>query len=141
MKKQSKVGVSQKAIIFNDQGKVLTIRRSKTSPTRPFYWDLPGGILDFGENTNDAILREIKEETGLRVKNLSVIGAKSWHEGENFWVTICYVAKAITKNIVLSYEHDDFMWVMPREFQKLTALPSHKEFVRKFLSHFYGTKK
>lgn len=138
--KQQKIGVSQKAVIFDKQGKILTIRRSKTSPTRPLYWDLPGGILDFGEDTQAAILREIKEETGLRVQNVSVIAATSWHEGENFLVTICYRAKAITKNVVLSYEHDDFTWVAPKEFQSLKALPSHKEFIKRFVSNkkFYG---
>lgn len=62
--------VSQKAIIYDDQGRVLTIRRTKTAPTRPLQWDLPGGELDYGEDTHAGMRREIKEETCLEVETL-----------------------------------------------------------------------
>lgn len=42
-----KIIVAQKAIIYNEDGKILTIRRSEDSP-RPLTWDLPGGNLEFG---------------------------------------------------------------------------------------------
>lgn len=136
--KNQKIGVSQKAIIFDGNGKTLTIRRSKTSPTRPFYWDLPGGILDFGEDAKEAIMREIKEETDLEVKNLSIIDVATWHEGDSYWVTICYSAQPIDTKVTLSYEHDDFKWVSPAEFQQLTALETHKKFIENFDALQYG---
>ena len=37
------------------------------------YWSIPGGLVDVGEKLNDAIIREVKEETGLDVKPLKVI--------------------------------------------------------------------
>jgi len=129
--KNQKTGVSQKAVIFNKAGEIVTIRRSKTSPTRPFYWDLPGGILEPGEDKKEAILREFKEETGLDIKDIVVIDEGTWQEGEYSWTTICYMGRSKTNNIALSYEHDDFKWVTPEEIQKLQALPIHKKFVLK----------
>lgn len=59
-----KIGVSQKAIIFNKENKILVIRRSKTAPYGALTWDLPGGDLDYGEDAITGVIREIKEETG-----------------------------------------------------------------------------
>jgi ADP-ribose pyrophosphatase len=64
-----KIGVSQKAIIFNREGKILVLRRSGTALSNPGKWDFPGGDLEFGEDAIGGIIREIREETGLEVKN------------------------------------------------------------------------
>jgi|SRR3989344_5046849 len=131
--KNQKIGISQKAIVFNEAGKIFAARRSVTAPSRPLHWDLPGGELDFGEDTKDGILREIKEETGLEVRDLEIMDALSeFNDIGEFWVTICYKAKAITINPVLSYEHDDFKWITPDEFQNLEASLKNKKFVEKF---------
>lgn len=128
-----KIGVSQKAILFNKKGKILTIRRSKTAPSRPLNWDLPGGDLDFGEDAKEGIIREIKEETGLRVQNLKAIDVISGFNDKNeFWVTICYAVQPTTFDVKLSYEHDDFQWINPDKFQELKASPRNKKFVERF---------
>jgi len=128
-----KIGVSQKVILLQENGKFLTIRRSKTAPSRPLNWDLPGGDLDFGEDAKEGIIREIKEETGLEVSEPKVIDAISGLNDENeFWVTICYTARPATTVVKLSYEHDDFKWVTPGEFQQLEAAPKNKKFVERF---------
>ena len=127
----------QKVIILNEDGKILAIRRSNTAPTRPLYWDLPGGILEEGEDKVEAIKREIKEETGLEVESISAISEGIWHEGDYSWTTTCYLAKLKKTNVTLSYEHDEYKWVTKEEFKELKALPLHKEFVR----IFYGNHK
>lgn len=47
-------------------GKVLLIRRKNP----PLGWALPGGFVDYGETVEDAVRREMKEETGLELENL-----------------------------------------------------------------------
>lgn len=127
------IGVSQKVILFDEKGKILTIRRTKTAPSRPLHWDLPGGDLDLGEDAKEGIIREIKEETGLEVKDLRLLDVISAFNDQNeFWVTICYTAKPTTAEVMLSYEHDDFKWVTPDEFLKLKASPRNKKFVERF---------
>lgn len=132
-----KIGVSQKAILISKNGKILTIRRTKTAPSRPLHWDLPGGDIDFGEDAQKGMLREIKEETGLKVKNLKVIDVISaLNDRKYFWVTICYVAQATSQKVKLSYEHDYFKWIAPKEFQKLKASPRNKKFVKNFMKSY-----
>jgi 8-oxo-dGTP diphosphatase len=57
------------ALIFED-GKILLVERGK-EPLKG-YWSLPGGILETGEKLEDAIRREVLEETGLEVEPLSM---------------------------------------------------------------------
>jgi 8-oxo-dGTP diphosphatase len=48
--------------ILVDDGKLLTIKRNKTSQE---YWVLPGGGIEKGETPEQALVREVKEETGI----------------------------------------------------------------------------
>ena len=116
-----KIGVSQKVIIFNNEGKFLALRRSKTAPLNALKWDFPGGELGFGEDAIEGIIREAKEEGGLEVKDLRPFDVES-HVNEDgvFWVTIAYIAEAISKEVKLSYEHDQFRWVGAEEFLELS---------------------
>jgi len=38
------------------------------------YWSLPGGVLEVGERLEDAVRREVREETGLEVKPSAIAG-------------------------------------------------------------------
>ena len=50
------------AVVRDDAGRVLLARRSDNG-----HWSLPAGIIDPGEQPADAVLREVYEETGVRV--------------------------------------------------------------------------
>jgi ADP-ribose pyrophosphatase YjhB (NUDIX family) len=63
-------GVS--AVIFGGSGRVLLERRSDNG-----YWGLPGGGVDIAESVENAVVREVFEETGLRVTVERLIGIYS----------------------------------------------------------------
>lgn len=52
------------ALIFNEEGKVLAVSRKDNKND----WGLPGGKVDEGETIKEALIREVKEETGLDIK-------------------------------------------------------------------------
>jgi ADP-ribose pyrophosphatase YjhB (NUDIX family) len=60
------------AIITDAEGKILLQRRSDNG-----LWGLPGGSVEIGESVHQAILREVREETGLTVEVLRLIGVYS----------------------------------------------------------------
>ena len=51
------------AIVFDDAGRLLLIRRA--NPPAQGSWSLPGGRVEPGESSEDAVVRELLEETGL----------------------------------------------------------------------------
>ena len=59
------------AFIVNDRQEMLVVRRAK-EPAKGTL-DLPGGFVDMYETVEDGMLREIKEETGLDVKNIQYL--------------------------------------------------------------------
>jgi ADP-ribose pyrophosphatase YjhB (NUDIX family) len=60
------------AIVRNDTGDVLVTRRTDDG-----LWHPPGGFADLGETTTATIVREVREETGLEIEPLRVIGVYS----------------------------------------------------------------
>jgi 8-oxo-dGTP diphosphatase len=63
------------AVIFDGRGRVLLIRRANP----PFKGELalPGGFVDVGETVEQACRRELKEEAGIRVGRLDLVGVYS----------------------------------------------------------------
>lgn len=53
------------AAVLDDEDRVLMLRRYRFVPAR-FGWELPGGIVDEGEDSAKAAAREVEEETGWR---------------------------------------------------------------------------
>lgn len=63
------------AIIENEKGEILLVKRK--FPPQKGYWDWPGGFLDAGESLEESIKREIKEELGVEIEFLKLIGVYS----------------------------------------------------------------
>ena len=127
--------VTLKALCWHE-GEFLALRRSRTHPTNAFDWDLPGGILDIGEEVNEGIRREIREETGLEVDDLRVfdVVSRTNEQGEH-WVTLFYTCTAKGNALTLSYEHDQFQWLLPEKFVELPGSERNKEVIRQLLAN------
>ena len=70
--------VSSVGIIIDKNDRILLCRLSKKVLDGAGKWTLPGGGIDFGEDPKDALVREVKEETGLnaQVKELLDISSE-----------------------------------------------------------------
>ncbi|WP_024822695.1 MULTISPECIES: HAD-IIA family hydrolase [Aminobacterium] len=82
-------------IVFDDQGRVLLMRRADNE-----LWGIPSGHVEPAERVDQAIVREILEETGLRVRVKRLIGVYS----DPFSQIICYPNKCTSHFITICFE-------------------------------------
>jgi len=82
------------ALIIKDE-KLLLIKRKK-EPFSGFY-ALPGGFVQYGERIEEAVMREVKEETGLDVQVQSLVGVYSdpRRDPRGHIISICYLCRLI----------------------------------------------
>lgn len=59
--------VAVKGIIRRKDGTILVLKRSETDDHKPGVWETPGGGMDREETPQEALAREIMEETGMMV--------------------------------------------------------------------------
>lgn len=89
-------------------------------------FDIPGGRVEYGERLEDAIIREIMEETSLMIqeKDLDILDASSIIRPDKLnLVIITYVTTSCTANIKLSKEHNDYHWFSKREIAMYDYIP------------------
>jgi len=76
--------VAAYGLLLRDE-KMLLCRLSQKVGINPGRWTLPGGGLDFGEDPQDAVVREFKEETGLFVSVNELIAVNSLCDSMPGW--------------------------------------------------------
>jgi 8-oxo-dGTP diphosphatase len=99
-----------KAIVQDDAGKCLLIRRSGSSRSYAGDWDLPGGKADDGERFDEALAREVAEETGLTIALHGVAGAIEYEMPEVRGAALFMEARLVSGDVCLSDEHDKYEW-------------------------------
>lgn len=79
--------------IFNDNHEFILIQR-KNDPFKE-YWALPGGFVDYGETTEDAAIREAKEETSIDVELIDLLNVYSEPDRDprRHTVSVTYLAR------------------------------------------------
>ena len=107
------VGVG--AVVLNSAGQVLLARRGH-APLEG-EWSLPGGAVEVGETLEEALAREIREETGVAVEVGPVIEVLDRVERaadgrvEYHFVIIDYLCHATDNRLVCGSDADDVQWV------------------------------
>jgi 8-oxo-dGTP diphosphatase len=112
-----------KALVVDDGGRMLALRRSGTHPMFAGQLDLPGGMIELGEEPGQALARELDEETGLSVKpeDFKLLFAGSEAYKEESFTRLLYLLRLDKSrpDIKISWEHDQFSWVPLSELGKI----------------------
>ena len=101
-----------KGVLINNKADVLA--------TGTFKWEnkfvIPGGHIELGEKMEDALKREVLEETGLYIYDIKLISLKEsiysdkFHEKKHF-IFIDYLCKTDSSDVVLNDESETYEWV------------------------------
>jgi len=123
------------ALVVNPRGEVLIVRSSKWGDK----FTVPGGHIELGERAEDAIKREVKEETGLDVESVSLllvqeaIYPKNYYKHEHF-IFMDYICITKSSEVKLDgRELQEYFWMKPKKALSLDLEEFTENFVRKYV--------
>lgn len=105
-------GLAVRVLLVDENGKILILKRSTDSKTNPGKWELPGGKVNQDESFDHALLREVYEETGLKIELDHVVGASEQNLHIIRAVHIIMSGKIVEGDLTLSSEHEGYAWVL-----------------------------
>lgn len=103
------------------------------------FWEFPKGHAEQGESELETMRREVFEESGLKVTKIHEEFREKieWEVDSRYRRVWFYLAQA-EGDVILSEEHDDYVWVTYEEAQKYLEFADQKEVLQKavrFLTH------
>ena len=115
--------------MVRDGDRVLVIDRKKEDwPGITF----PGGHVEVGESFTEAVIREVKEETGLRIASPRICGMKDWVEDGIRYVVLFYKTEKFDGDLISS-EEGEVWWEDLKELPNLDLSLDMEDMLRIFL--------
>ena len=112
-------------------GKVLI--QDKTDIKWKFGHSFPGGHVEPNETLLDAMIREVKEETGLVVSNLEACGTVEWFSDKPKYRRIGFLYKTSTfKGELISSDEGKNFWMNPDDLNEQNTAESLMKFIEIF---------
>lgn len=112
-------------------GRLLAMHRSANKDAAPGVWEALSGRVEPGEQPLAAAVREAREESGLTVgiepRPVTAYLAK---RNRQDMLVVAYRSTALSGEVVLSAEHDDFAWMTIDEFADACPFPPLVEAAR-----------
>ena len=118
------------AVIFDRDRRVLLQRRTDND-----LWGIPGGAVEYGEAVRAALLREVREETGLTVEIIRLVGVYSdpahhqivtYPDGNVIhYVSVCCECTVVEGTLTLGDETSALAWFAP-DALPADLMPMHR---------------
>ena len=124
------------AVVVDEKGRILLARRRDNS-----LWTIPGGAMEPGESIVDSAIREVEEETGVKVEITGLVGIYSsprhvveYPDGEvRQQFSVCFAARPLAGVPVATEETSEVRYVEPSELDALDIHPSIRLRIQHFL--------
>ena len=124
--------------LIERESKYLITRRSKLSTYMPLKWDIPGGIVEPGETLEEAIYREVCEETGLTIQVGRVVYVYANRDQLPVRQTFqaVYLCKYKSGDVRLNpSEHDMYQWLHYNDIASVGMI----DFLRELIKSYHPT--
>ena len=120
-------------VIIERDGKVLLVKRKY--PPFKGDWTLPAGFVEYGESPEDCAVREIYEETNLKIKLDSVFGVYSGRDDPRVYaVLIVYLAKGFTGKPKSGDDAQELEFFAEDNIPSNIAFSAHRQVLRDYFN-------
>ena len=116
-------------VFLEHNGYFLLMKRSDKVGSYTGKWNAIAGYIDEEKPLKQKVLEEVEEETKIKEEAISIISPGKVYQandsklGKTWIVHPVHVLLKERPNIVLDWEHTDYKWVTPKEFEKLDTVP------------------
>lgn len=133
MDRTAKVELTNMCMVKDGKGRVLVQdRKKKDWPGITF----PGGHVEPDESCTDAVIREVYEETGLRISSPQLCGIKDWiNDDGSRYMVLLYQTDRFEGEIVSSQEGEVF-WVSIEELSNRNLSEGFDQTLKVFLNEY-----
>ena len=131
-------GRSSLFIPYNNEKKLLLQLRSDDAPRYPGLWGFFGGMIDGDETPEEALLREVKEELGLTIKQIALFKRYEIQEEDNVYERFVFLYP-LNESVDLlraqQREGVDLQYFSPEEIKDLKFNDYNRIIIRDVASH------
>ncbi len=131
-------GVSERHVvtsILKDRTKILLLQRSDKVGSYRRHWAGVSGFIEVGENDDQAVRREMREEIGQnKVRLLRHGTTQCFRDGETVWCVHPFLFTVKRPQIRTDWEHKGFVWIEPEELRRYPTVPGLPQVVSTLLS-------
>ena len=123
------------ALIFNSQGKIFLMNSYKWRNK----YVMPGGHIELGETMEQALKREMEEETRLEIYDIKFLCFHEYIFDKYYWkkrhfIFFDFICKTKSSKVRLNDEGQEHVWVAPQAALKLPIEPYTKRTIKKYLA-------
>jgi len=123
------------------RGRVLLVQR-KRQPLKG-EWSIPGGLVELGEELEQALRRELREETGLEVEPIDVLAVidrimRSAARVRYHFVIVDYLCRLVAGRLAPASDVLDARWVRPKDLPKYRLTEKATEVIQQALARAVG---
>jgi len=102
---------SSSFICVNENNRILILKRSVDDDIEPNKWCFAGGAVDEGENFEEGLIREVREEIGVEILEFNFL--KSYYiadKNTSIGIRSVYFYGKVKGDIILNEEHSEYYW-------------------------------
>ena len=117
------------------RGEKFMICQRPPNKARGLLWEFVGGKVEVGETKEDALVRECREEIGVRL-SVGDVFMEVTHEYPDLTVHLTLFCATIAEGEPKMLEHNDIQWITPSEIPNYDFCPADVEILEKIMATF-----
>jgi 8-oxo-dGTP diphosphatase len=123
--------------IIRKGDEILVLKRSDRDEHKPGAWETVGGGIDEQMSPQEALKKEIQEETDLEVAISEPFNVFTFtKDSGEFKVGITFICDYISGKVELSDEHSEYKWIKPEEFKQLDSILSLYDEIERYAQKY-----